>query len=95
MRLVERVGSEALHMRENLCGDFGGNSVSNAPFDFGTVGIAYTAVNELLLLRHQGLFIFLTHCSAHQIRLAEREARKILEYLHDLFLIDGNAVSDF
>ena len=94
MRLIERIGSKSLHVGKYLCRDVRRNAVIDAADNFAAVGIADAAVYEFLLLRHQRLFILLAHRPSDEVCLAEREACKKLEDLHDLFLVDGNAVGD-
>ena len=58
------------------------------------VYVARAAVYKLIFLGKQRLFVLFTHCTAHEVGLAERKTRKVLEYLHYLFLVDGYAVGD-
>ena len=61
---------------------------------YEAVYIAGAAVYEFILLREQRLFILFAHGAADEVGFAERKACKILEYLHDLFLVYGYAVGD-
>ena len=89
MRLVEGVGSEALHLGEELGAHLGRDALTDAPRDIAA--LVDIAVDELILLRHQLGAVLFRHGAAHEVCLPQRIARKVLEDLHDLLLIDDDA----
>ena len=78
--LVEAVLRELLHQVENLVGFFGLDAVAG------------TAVDEKFPLLAHLLGVFLAHGPAQQVAGAERKAGQHLGDLHDLFLVDDDAV---
>ena len=93
VRLVEGVGGEALHLREELGAHLGRDAARGAARDVPP--FVEVAVDELVLLRHQLGAVFLCHGAAHEVCLSQRVPRKVLEDLHDLLLIDDDAVRLF
>ena len=89
VRLVEGVGSEALHLGEELGAHLGRDALRNTPRD--VAALVDIAVDELILLRHQLGAVLFRHGAAHEVCLSQRIARKVLEDLHDLLLIDDDA----
>ena len=83
MRLVESVAREFLHEIENVFGFFIGNFVRLA------------ACEKFLPLCRHFLGLLLAHGPAENVRLPEREAGQPAGDLHDLFLIQDDAVGFF
>ena len=83
VRFVEAVPGEFRHQVENLLGLFGGN------LSHGASGQEFFA-----LRRHFGVILF-AHGAAQNVRFAERKARQAVGDLHDLFLIEDDAVGFF
>ena len=51
--------------------------------------------DKFLLFAHQNFRLFLSHSTAEHVGRTKRESRDFLRNLHDLFLIDHNAVGFF
>ena len=93
VRFIEGIARKTLHIAEYLFGYFLRYAAGDCPLDVSA--LLDVAEDKLILLRHQLRLVFLAHRAADEVCLPEREPRKILEDLHDLFLIDDNAVGDF
>ena len=83
MRFIEAVLCEFFDEVE----DFAGACSIDAIFD--------GALDEADALFCEEFRFFLTHGSSHDIRATEREAAQDLSGLHDLFLVDEDAVGFF
>ena len=81
MRFVKSITGEFLHQVKDFNRQFAVNAALSRPFFKGAA-----------LLGH--LFrLFLTHCTTQHIRTAEGIAGKLLGNLHDLFLVQDDAIS--
>ena len=81
MRFVETVSGEFFHQIENLVG-----------FGFGQVVFGRTVTENLAMPCHF-CRIFFTHGTAQQVGSSQRVSADHLGHLHDLFLINHDAVS--
>ncbi len=81
VRFVEAVAREGLHLIEDLGGRLG--------IDF----LFLRAVDETLALARHLLGIFLAHRAAENVGVAHAVAGEDLGNLHDLLLVDDDAVS--
>ena len=90
VRLVEGVVCKGVDLLVDLLRSLFVDAVGHAARDI-TRGIA---VQERLALALNVLDLLLAHRAAQHIRLTERIARKLLEDLNDLLLIDDAAVGD-
>ena len=86
--LVEGVVGKVIDLVIDGLGRFLWNAVGHAALDV-TGGVA---VEERLPLPFHVLGLLLGHGAAHHVRLTQRVARQLLEYLDDLLLIDDTAV---
>ena len=93
MRLVERVARKALHIRKDLFSHLFRHAARDRAVDIPA--LAAVAVDEFIALRHEFGFVLFAHRAADKVSLSERKSRKILEDLHDLLLIDNDAVGNF
>ena len=91
VRFVESVFRKAGHLVENIHGD----RLRHAAHDgavYGAPLFVHAAVHEYLFLAFHLLHVLFTHGAAHDVRLSERESAQTAADLHDLFLIDHDAV---
>ena len=83
MRFVESVTREFGHQIEDAFGLLRRNFVHGA------------AGEEFLALGGHFVAVLLAHGAAQDVRFAEREARQTIGDLHDLFLVEDDAVGLF
>ena len=83
MRFVKTVAGKRNHDFKNIGGVLFGKAVFKRAFD------------KFFLFSHKDFRLFLSHCTAKHIRAAKRKSCDFLGNLHNLFLIDHNAVSFF
>ena len=94
MRLVERIGAEALHIIKNFVCRLLVHSVCNRACAQNIAVFILFAVNKELPLPLHNIMLFLCHCAAHNVRPAEGIARKRAEDLHYLLLVHNAPVGD-
>ena len=94
VRLVERIGAEALHIIKNFVCRLLVHSVCNRACAQNIAVFILFAVNKELPLPLHNIMLFLCHCAAHNVRPAEGIARKRAEDLHYLLLVHNAPVGD-
>ena len=79
---------------DHIIVDFVGDSLRYAVLDAAVAFLArfVAAVDKMLALRLHDLELFLAHGAAHVIGLTKAEARQLAADLHDLLLINDDAV---
>ena len=91
MGFVERIGSKARHLIEDMLRSLTANAAAQRTVHQHPAVLDYS-VNEIRPLLLHDIMLFLAHGTADKIASPERIACKIPDYLHDLFLIDHAAV---
>ncbi len=81
MRFVEAIAGKLFHQVEDALGFLVGNLVGGA------------ALHELGALRGHFFFLFLPHDAAKDVGFSKRKARQAIGDLHNLFLVQDDAVS--
>ena len=94
VRLVERIGAEALHIVKNFVCRLLVHSVRNSARAQNISVFILFAVNKELPLPLHNVVLFLCHCASHNVRPAEGIARKRAEHLHYLLLVHNAPVGD-
>ena len=89
---VERIRRKADHIVVNFVGNIFRHAVGNTAC--ALLARLLAAVDKVLTLRLHDLELLFTHGAADVISLAEAEAGQLAADLHDLLLIDNNAVRD-
>ena len=92
MGFVERIRRKADHIVVNLVGNILGHAVGDAARALLSRFLA--AVDKVLAFSLHDLELFLTHCAADIVSLTETEPGQLAANLHNLFLVDDNAVGN-